>query len=204
MKSMIGRSVLLLVALLAWGIGPALADSATEASALWARVVVKVADRDRSAAAVQAAAEAEGGYFTEKSERGLTVRVPVEKADAFIALAERQGQRLERSLRRDDLGEELLRKTAALKAKQKIQAQYLDLLAQADLQGTLTIEKELVQLTAEIETLEGRLRHLQHRLRLAEVQVLFEFQEREAPAPTGISSFAWLNTLNLSDLLEDF
>ncbi|MBI5062683.1 MAG: DUF4349 domain-containing protein [Desulfatitalea sp.] len=112
---------------------------------------------------------------------------------------------MERSLRRDDLSEEVLRKTAALKAKQKIQAQYLDLLAQAaDVQASLTIEKELVQLTAEIETLQGSLRHLQHRLGFAEVQVLFEFEDRNAPAPTGVSSFAWLNTLNLTDLLEDY
>jgi hypothetical protein len=187
-----------------WGISPALADAGTETSALWARVVVKVADRDQAAAAVQASAEASAGYFSEKSEKGLTLKVPVEKADTLIALAERQGQRVARSLRRDDLGEEMLRKTAALKAKQQIQAQYLELLAQADIQAALTVEKELVQLTAEIETLQGRLRHLQHRLRFAEVQVLFEFEEREAPAPTGVSSFAWLNTLNLTDLLEDF
>lgn len=204
MKPMIARCFVLLMAMLAWGIEPALADTGAEASALWARVVVKVADRDQATAAVQRAAEAAGGYFTEKSGRGLTIRVPVEKADTLISLAEQQGRRLERSLRRDDLGEEMLRKTAALKSKQQIQAQYLDLLAQADLQGTLAIEKELVQLTAEIEALQGRLRYLQHRLRLAEVQVLFEFEERTAPVPTGVSSFGWLNTLNLTDLLGDF
>jgi len=204
MKPSIGGYTLLLMAILAWGHSPALAESGTETSALYARVVVQVADRDRAAAAVQSAAEAAAGYFSEKSERGLTLKVPVEKADALIALAERQGRRLERSLRRDDLSDEVLRKTAALKAKQKIQAQYLELLAQAEVQAALTVEKELVQLTAEIETLQGRLRFLQHRLRFAEVQVLFEFEDRDAPAPTGVSSFAWLNTLNLTDLLEDF
>ncbi len=204
MKRRIVSCILILAAMRVWGVVPVQADAGAEMSALWARVVVKVADRDQAAAAVQAAAEAAGGYFTEKSGRGLTLRVPVAKADALISLAERQGQRLERSLRRDDLGEEMLRKAAALKAKQKIQTQYLHLLAQADVQGALTIEEELVQLTAEIETLQGRLRYLQHRLRLAEVQVLFEFEERTAPVPTGVSSFAWLNTLNLTDLLEDF
>ena len=204
MKPSIGGYALLLMAILVWGPAPALAETGTETSALWARVVVKVADRDRTAAAVQSAAEAAAGYFSEKNERGLTLKVPVEKADALIALAERQGRRVERSLRRDDLSNEVLQKTAALKAKQKIQTQYLELLAKAEVEAALTVEKELIQLTAEIETLQGRLRFLQHRLRFAEVQVLFEFEDRDAPAPTGVSSFAWLNTLNLTDLLEDF
>ena len=204
MKPIIKRGTLILMALLACGIAPALAEAESETSALWAQVVVSVADRDRAAASVQAAAETAGGYFSEKSERGLTLKVPVEKADAVIALAERQGQRVERSLRRDDLSDEMLQKTAALKAKRNIQAQYLKLLAQADVEAALTLEKELVQLTAEIETLQGGLRYLQHRLRFAEVHVLFEFEDRNAPAPTGVSSFGWLNTLNLTDLLEDF
>jgi hypothetical protein len=205
MKPRMGRYTLFVMAMWAWGLAaPALAETGAETSALGARVVVKVDDRDRAAAAVQAAAEAAGGYFSEKSDRGLTLKVPTAKAEGLIALAEGQGRRVERSLRRDDLSEELLRKTAALKAKQQIQAQYLTLLAQADLSGTLAIEKELVQLGADIERLEGRLRYLQHRLSFAEVRVLFEFEERTAPAPTGVSSFAWLNSLNLSDLLEDF
>jgi hypothetical protein len=204
MKPSMRWGTLIVMALAVCGLAPAPAVAETQFSALWAQVVVNVADRDQAAAAVQAAAEAAAGYFSEKSERGLTLKVPVEKADALIALAERQGQRVERSLRRDDLSDEMLQKTAALKAKQHVQAQYLKLLAEADVEAALTIERELVQLAAEIEALQGGLRYLQHRLRFAEVHVLFEFEDRDAPAPTGVSSFAWLNTLNLTDLLEDF
>jgi hypothetical protein len=57
---------------------------------------------------------------------------------------------------------------------------------------------------AEIETLKGQLRHLQDRIALARVEVRFEYRDRSAPVPDGSSSFAWLNTMNLIDLLEEF
>jgi len=204
MRGSIGWYALFLTAILFSGSHSAAAESASDYSTLWAQLVVKVADRDQAAAAIQTAAEEAGGYFSEKSAHGLILKVPVEKAGEVIALAERQGQRVERSLRRDDLSEELLHKTAALKAKQSIQTQYLSLLAQAEVQAALTIEKELVNVTAEIETLQGNLRYLRHQLRFAELHVLFEFEDRNMPVPSGSSSFAWLNTLNLSDLLEDY
>lgn len=204
MKPKMGWPTLLLVSVLICGLSAIASAEPPTGSALWAEVVVKVADREKASAAILAAAEKAAGYFSEKSERALILKVPVEKADEVIRLAEDQGQRIERSLRRDDLSEELLRKRAALKAKQSIQAQYLDLLGKADLQSSLTVEKSLVQLTAEIETLQGQLRYLRHRLQYAEVRVLFEFEDRNAPVPTGVSSFAWLNTLNLKSLLEEF
>ena len=38
----------------------------------------------------------------------------------------------------------------------------------------------------------------------AEITVSFRFRDRAAPAATGTSSFPWLNTVNLTDLVEDF
>jgi hypothetical protein len=114
------------------------------------------------------------------------------------------GQVIDRQLSREDLGDELLRKNAVLKAKTEAQHQYLALLDQSDTEGALSVEKELILLVAEIETLKGQLRHLQDRIALARVEVRFEYRDRSAPVPDGSSSFAWLNTMNLIDLLEEF
>ena len=45
---------------------------------------------------------------------------------------------------------------------------------------------------------------MRHRIAFARIEVLFEYRDRSAPVPDGRSSFAWLNSMNLSDLLEEF
>jgi len=95
----------------------------------------------------------------------------------------------------------LLSKQAALKARLATQKQYEALLKQANVDAVLYVEKELIQLIAEIETLKGTIRHLEHRIQYAQVQVAFEYIDRPAPATDGNSSFEWLNSMNLTDLL---
>ena len=44
---------------------------------------------------------------------------------------------------------------------------------------------------------------MQHQADYADVTVSFRFRNRQAPARDGRSSFAWLNQLNVADLLDD-
>jgi hypothetical protein len=175
-----------------------------ETSTIQARVVVKVNDRDQAADSLVRSAEGLKGFFIQKGRDGVILRIPAVGLKSLLADADRLGQVIDRQLEREDLGEELLRKEAALKAKTEAQLQYQALLDQADVDAALYVEKELIHLVAEIETLKGQIRHLKHRIAFARVEVLFEYRDRSAPVPDGISSFAWLNTMNLIDLLEDF
>jgi hypothetical protein len=177
---------------------------AVETSAIEVKVVVKVSDRARAADALVQSAARLDGYFTQKTGDGIVLRIPVSGLKPLLAEADQLGQVIDRQLSREDLGDELLRKNAVLKAKTEAQHQYLALLDQADTEGALSVEKELILLVAEIETLKGQLRHLQDRIALARVEVRFEYRDRSAPVPDGSSSFAWLNTMNLIDLLEEF
>lgn len=177
---------------------------AVETSAIEVKVVVKVSDRARAADALVQSAERLDGYFTQKTGEGVVLRIPASGLKPLLANADQLGQVIDRQLGREDLGEELLRKKAVLKAKTEAQHQYLALLDQADTEGALSVEKELILLVAEIETLKGQLRHLQDRIAFARVEVRFEYRDRSAPVPDGSSSFAWLNTMNLIDLLEEF
>jgi hypothetical protein len=177
---------------------------AVETSAIEVKVVVKVSDRAQAAEALVQSAARLDGYFTQKTGDGIVLRIPVSGLKPLLAEADQLGQVIDRQLGREDLGEELLRKKAVLKAKTEAQHQYLALLDQSDTEGALSVEKELILLVAEIETLKGQLRHLQDRIALARVEVRFEYRDRSAPVPDGSSSFAWLNTMNLIDLLEEF
>jgi hypothetical protein len=177
---------------------------AVETSAIEVKVVVKVSDRARAADALVQSAARLDGYFTQKTGDGIVLRIPVSGLKPLLAEADQLGQVIDRQLSREDLGDELLRKNAVLKAKTEAQHQYLALLDQSDTEGALSVEKELILLVAEIETLKGQLRHLQDRIALARVEVRFEYRDRSVPVPDGSSSFAWLNTMNLIDLLEEF
>jgi hypothetical protein len=177
---------------------------AGETSAVQIQLVVKVSDRDLAAESLVGSAEKLKGYFTRKARNAVVLRVPAAGLNTLLTEAAALGQVIDRQLRREDLGTALLQKEAALKAKTEVQGQYLALLEQAEADGALTVEKELIQLVAEIETLKGQIRHLQHRIAFAQVEVRFDYRDRPAPVPDGSSSFAWLNTMNLSDLFEEF
>ena len=181
--------------------GPA---NAEETSAVAVEVVVKVDDRGKAADRLVARAQHLGGYFLLKSMDAATLRVPAAGLESLLAEVGQTGLVIDRRLRREDLGEALLQKGAALKAKTETQQQYVALLDQADADGALSIEKELVNLVTEIETLKGEIRQMRHRIAMAQVTVRFDYRDRAAPVPDGTSSFAWLNTMNLSDLLKEF
>ncbi len=191
-----------------WALG-AMATAAApswagETSAVQLYLVVKVSDRDKAADRLVRGAEERNGYFTRKDKNGVTLRVPVQHLDALVSAAAQLGQVIDRRLQREDLGNDLLNKKAALKAKSEVQRQYLAILDKADTDGALYVEKELIQLVAEIETLKGQIRQLQDRTAFASMAVHFDYPDRKAPVPDGNSPFAWLNTMNLSDLMEEF
>jgi hypothetical protein len=180
------------------------AARAAESSAILLKVVVKVDDRDRAADSLVQSAGKLGGYFTRKSRDTVVLRLPAAGLKPLLADVDGLGEVISRELRREDVGTELLQKKAELKAKTETQKQYLEILEKADTEGALYVEGELIHLVAEIEMLKGRIRHLQHRIAYAGVVVAFDYRDRSAPVANGSSSFVWLNTMNLNDLLEDF
>lgn len=198
------RSAALAILLLCASLMITAAGWAGQASAVQVRLVVKVGDRQEAAGRLARSAEKSKGYFLEKSGKGVTLRVPAANVKKIMAEADQLGQVIDRQFEREDLGGALLEKEAALKAKTDVQRQYLALLNQADTEAALYVEKELIKLVAEVETLKGRIRFLRHRIAFARIEVLFEYRDRSAPVPDGRSSFAWLNSMNLSDLLEEF
>ncbi len=177
---------------------------ADQTSAVRVRLVVKVGDRQAAADALAGSAEKSRGYFLEKSGEGITLIVPAAEVKKVTAEAEQLGQVIDRQFEREDLGGVLLEKEAALKAKSDVQRHYQALLDRADTEAALYVEKELIKLVAGIETLKGQIRFLRHRIALARIEVRFQYRDRSVPVPDGSSSFAWLNTMNLSDLLEAF
>ncbi|HRP70986.1 MAG TPA: DUF4349 domain-containing protein, partial [Turneriella sp.] len=76
-------------------------------------------------------------------------------------------------------------------------------LADADLEETLEVEKELDDIRGNIDALRGELQFLRERSSLKKIIFYFESTE-SAPQPRDYESFSWLDKMNIPSLIERF
>ena len=143
------------------------------------------------------------GWFSRFSGNGVTVRVPTASADAYLAAAQELGDVDSRQYGREDLGARIADLESRLKARREVLGRYLEVLDEASPKAVVQVEQEITRVVAEIEGLEGQLRVMADRVDHSEVSLSFRYRERRAPVRDGGSSFAWLNTMNVADLLDD-
>lgn len=125
--------------------------------------------------------------YTGRISHTLTVRIPAENFDAFLqAATEGITQFDSKNINVRDVTEEYVDITARLKTKKQLEARYMELLGEAnDVSEMLEVEKQLGQLRADIESIEGRLKYLENKVSLATLNITF--YER-VPGETDFSS----------------
>lgn len=173
-------------------------------SAVVATMVLKVTRREEAADTMVALATTMGGYFAERSDQRLRLKIPADSSRAFLDAAEAQGVVVDRSFASTGLSEQIADNTARLAAREDVLKRYFSVLETAGPASVVTVEREIVRLVSEIEQYKGRLRALEHRADFADITLDFQFRDRAAPSRGGSSSFQWLNSLNLADLIDDF
>ncbi|MCB9763362.1 MAG: DUF4349 domain-containing protein [Alphaproteobacteria bacterium] len=169
-----------------------------------ASLVLKVAQPEATRDALIAQAEGAGGWFAGLGPDHVSLRVPPDALPALIDFAEAQGLVADRGYSSVDLTADLVTLRARLESREAMLEQYFALLPEASPQSVVTVEREVVRVVSDIEALKGQLRVLEHRATWAELDVSFRFRDRRAPIRDGTSGFAWLNTLNQSDVIDDF
>jgi len=198
--------VLISASLLPSGVAPkaAAAEEAKPRVAYHHSLVLSVGNRDESADLIIAAAEKLDGYFIERTDDMLRLKVPVENVKRLLSQIEPLGKVLERTLTAQDLGDIVEERRTRLASKQEVLQRYFAVLAGAGAGAVVEVEQEMTSLVTEIESLKGSLLMYEHELKYAEVDVSFHFRERRPPVNDGRSSFHWLNTMNLADLIGEF
>lgn len=166
--------------------------------------VVKVADREAAADTVIARVESAGGYFIERSDDALHLKVPVEEVKAVLADVAPLGTVVSRASQARDLGQMLDEQRTLLQSREQMLARYFVVLNEASVSSVVTVEQQMTELVQSIETLRGALRLAEHELPYADVTLSFHFRDRRAPVSDGRSSFGWLNKVNLADLLGEY
>lgn len=190
--------------LLTVGVQLPCAVHAAEQVAIHSGLTIQVADRDKTAAALIARAEALGGYFSTFSKDVVTLRVPTDKSRELISFVKTDWKPVQESYRAEDLNTLLGQTRARLKAKQELYASLEKMLSTAESANIIEVETAATKLIQEIEGLKGRMRALQHRLDFSTVTVYFSLLQRERPRDDGNSPFVWLNDLGLENLLREF
>lgn len=169
-----------------------------------ASLVLKVQVPEDAASALVARAEKLGGYFSRRTQQQLVLKIPAEQVNDWLAYAATLGVVAERSFERQNVNQQLVESRSRLGAREEVMKRYLELLQEAGTASVLQVEQEVNRMVGEIESIKGQLRLTEHRIQFAELTVSFKFRDRAAPLRDGRSSFPWLNTVNLADLVEDF
>jgi len=167
-------------------------------------IVLKVADRRAAADALVKEASRVGGYFSSRNDELLQLKIPRGSLDAVLRAAEKLGTIVQTTRQSEDVAMQLERNKTLLTSRTQVLNRYFAVLSGASAQSVITVEREMTSLVQEIERLKGQIRHLEHRIRFAELHVAYRFPQRKMPIPDGRSSFEWLNTVNLVDLTEEF
>lgn len=187
----------------AWLASLAMAQSDAPApTSVSADVVVAVTQQDEAADAIVDAATALGGWFQARTRSAVSLRVPVADVDSLVAVVAEQGKVIGRGVVREDLGQRIADLQGRLDAREAVLERYYTVLKTASSDSIVAVERQIVRAIEEIESLEGQLRVLDDRAKMGRVEVSFRFRDRAAPVRDGSSSFAWMNSLNLEEVIE--
>jgi len=157
---------------------------------------ILVADPERAGERLAEWAEEEGGYFLLKSTDRVLLRFPYRKMGELRSILEDIAEEVvDVSPQAVDLREQILGLRSKIRSREEILERNMSYIDEADVEGTLAIEREITQLLTEIEELKGRLRKLNVDRVLSRGDVALSFMQQTIPEDIP-SSFGWINTLD--------
>ena len=166
-----------------------------------ATVVVK--DPDVAAQQLASWAEAQQGYFLERSPQQVTVRFSGVASSGFRAMLDEVAEFVgDYAPAARDLRQDYLRVEAGISSRREMLDLTLSFMAHADMVGTLALEQQVNELVSELELLRGERNRIALDRTLASATVALRAQQQSVPDKRP-SSFAWINAVDLYRLLAE-
>lgn len=148
---------------------------------------------------VEAIAQSYGGFVVESQqsmsdERAatrdivtITMRVPAEKFAAAIEDVRKTGDRvISETIKGQDVTEEFIDVEARLKAKKALEEQFMEIMKRANTVGeALDVQRQLGDVRAEIEKIEGRKRFLENQASLSTIKIRLQTPAALAHSSSG-------------------
>jgi hypothetical protein len=165
-------------------------------------VTMLVADADQTADRLEAWVESRDGYVLYKSRERVSLRLPHAALPGLRSFLEGLSEDiLDYSPRAVDLRERLARTQSSLASRREILGRNQALLDQADAAGTLAIEREMLALIQEVESLQAALASLNVDRAYARVEVAMRYVQATLPEDIP-SSFPWINEVSFYPFIE--
>jgi hypothetical protein len=165
-------------------------------------VTMLVADADQAADRLEAWTETQGGYVLLKSRERVSLRLPHPALPRLRGFLEELSEDiLDFAPQAVDLREQLARTQSSLASRKEILGRNLALLDQADTAGTLAIEREMLGLIQEVESLQAALARLTVDRAFARVEVALRYMQATLPEDIP-SSFPWINQVSFYPFIE--
>ena len=136
----------------------------------------------------------ESGKNDESVYRNLTIRIPSQHFDSFIADISKGVQHFDRKeISQQDVTEEYVDTESRMKSKKKLEERYLQLLSKASkVSEMLEIEKKLAEIREEIEAKEGQLKYMQNRVSMSTVNIqMYTYNASESGATVSYGGKIW-------------
>lgn len=137
---------------------------------------------------IERIAKEQNGYISAENENNYgnrfqvnqTLRIPADKFDAVLKQLEGLAEKVDnKNINTEDVTEEFIDVEARLKTKKELEARYLDLLKQAKtVADIVSIESQIANVRAEIESMEGRLKYLSNQVSFSTLSVSY-YQESD-------------------------
>ncbi len=155
-----------------------------------AELTIETNDPGAGQRSIASIAEAKGGFVvtSESKQRNaegqmkpdmivtITVRVPSAQFDAVVNEIRGNGNRVaQEKITGQDVTEEYIDLEARIRAKQALEAQFMEIMKQAKtVQDALEVQRQLSDVRAEIERIEGRRRFLENQSSLSTITVTLQ------------------------------
>ncbi len=165
---------------------------------------IRVNDNDVTLSQLDKKATEVGGYFQQKSDNQIVVKIPFKHFDAYVEYVKTLGLYLGKRISTNDLRDDIIRRETRVSAKQKLLKDYQSVMKGADSESIIAVHEEIIKLVQEIEREKGALGKLMHLSRYATVTIDLKFFKRTPPVPQGSTPFEWINELNLNDMIKGF
>ena len=167
------------------------------------QATVLVAEVDPAIDGLDRWADEAGGYLLYKSSDRVIFRFPYTEVGRLRDFLQDMAETIvELTLEAQDLRESILGIQSGIRSREEILEQNLKYIDKTDVEGTLAIEQEVMQLLTEIEQLKGRLRKLTVDRTYALAQVDLRILGQSLPTDIP-SSFGWINTIDFYKFMEE-
>lgn len=149
-------------------------------------------------------AESQNGYFTQFNNNMVFFNLPKEALQAFEDTLAKSAEITDKNYYSNDRSAELETYNLQLQTRRELMEKFMEIVKNSSFEQLQSVEREIADLTATIERLEGQKRKLQAETSIVSVKIYATKQIIRPLQQTYTSPFNWINNLGINKMQGAF